>query len=275
MLQKNYRLIALDMDDTLLMPDKTIHPDTVRDIGLASESGLEVVYCSGRAVAELRPYTPQLPTMRYAVCMSGAVVYDFLEDRPLFVRAVRSDYVRKILETAEEYRGMIHFLTESESIVSEEDLPHLKDFHRAAFQDLFNRVARGVPSMREELDRHSAVPKVNIYFRSPSDREAACRKLSSLPVTFVYTELASLEMTAGDVTKAVGLADLCGHLGIGMEEVMGVGDSLNDLDFLQAAGLSVAMGNSVPEILKMCDAVTEDNLHNGVGEAIRRFCPAT
>ena len=272
MRQNRYTMAALDMDDTLLMPDKTIHPDTIRDINLASERGVEVVYCSGRAVAELRPYTQMLPAMRYAVCMSGAVVYDFAKDRPLFVRAIRSEHVGKILETAETYRGMLHFLTETESIVSEEELPHLADFHRAEYQETFDKTARGVPSMREELKRHEAIPKVNIYFRSPSDRERAMKDLLPLPVTSVYTGLTALEMTAENVTKAAGLALLCGHLGIGMEEVMGVGDSLNDLDFLKAVGLPVAMGNSVPEILQICEAVTGDNLRNGAGAAIRRFC---
>ncbi|MDO5702080.1 MAG: HAD hydrolase family protein [Lachnospiraceae bacterium] len=70
-------MVALDMDDTLLMPDKSIHPDSIRDIETASERGIHVVYCSGRSVAELRPYVAQLACMRYAVCMSGAVVYDF------------------------------------------------------------------------------------------------------------------------------------------------------------------------------------------------------
>lgn len=53
----NYKLIALDMDGTLLMSDKTVHPDTIRDIEQAGARGIHVVYCSGRAVPELLPYT--------------------------------------------------------------------------------------------------------------------------------------------------------------------------------------------------------------------------
>ena len=77
--RKNYRIIALDMDGTLLTSDKTIAPDTVRDIRAASERGIHVVYCTGRAVPELKLYFDMVPMMRYAVCSAGALVYDRVE----------------------------------------------------------------------------------------------------------------------------------------------------------------------------------------------------
>ena len=61
--RKNYRIIALDMDGTLLTSDKTIVPDTVRDIRAASERGIHVVYCTGRAVPELKLYFDMVPMM--------------------------------------------------------------------------------------------------------------------------------------------------------------------------------------------------------------------
>ena len=79
--RKNYRIIALDMDGTLLTSDKTIAPDTVRDIRAASERGIHVVYCTGRAVPELKLYFDMVPMMRYAVCSTGALVYDRVEKR--------------------------------------------------------------------------------------------------------------------------------------------------------------------------------------------------
>ena len=65
-----YRLFALDMDGTLLDPQKKIDPESLRDIAWASEQGVTVVYCTGRGVPELREYFDQAPMMRYAVCNS-------------------------------------------------------------------------------------------------------------------------------------------------------------------------------------------------------------
>ena len=77
MKRKKISLIALDMDGTLLMSDKRIHPDTARDIAFAAEQGVHLVYCSGRDIVELDPYTGDLPLIRYGICTSGSIVYDF------------------------------------------------------------------------------------------------------------------------------------------------------------------------------------------------------
>ena len=267
-----YKLVAVDMDGTLLMPDKEIHPNTIQDIRSAVEQGIQVVYCSGRAVAELLPYTSVLPDIRYAVCMSGAVIYDCSEKRSLAVSTIDNCFVRRILETAETLGGMIHFLTESESIVCGKDLDRMDEFHMTAFQPTFRKVARTARSMREEIESHTGIPKVNIYFRNARDREAGYKALSRLPLTFAFAEETSLEMTAEGVTKASGLVWLCDYLGVPMEQTIGIGDAENDRAMLHAVGFSVAMGNAEPEIRQLCDAVTADNCHNGVGKAIRAFC---
>ena len=72
-----YLLFALDMDGTLLTSDKRIHPETVRDIACAAGRGVHIVYSSGRGAVELTPYARQLPGIRWAICSSGAEVYDF------------------------------------------------------------------------------------------------------------------------------------------------------------------------------------------------------
>ena len=96
-------LIALDMDGTLLKSDKTVSPDTVRDIRLASETGAQVVFCTGRSVAELRRYFALLPTMRYAVCCSGALVYDRETGASVFRRTVSRELSEKIVTDASSF----------------------------------------------------------------------------------------------------------------------------------------------------------------------------
>ena len=73
------------------------------------------------------------------------------------------------------------------------------------------------------------------------------------------------------MTKAAGLKELAKYLGISMKETLAIGDADNDRTVLEAAGISVAMGNADRKIKEICDAVTGDNDHNGVGEAIRKF----
>ena len=269
--RKNYRIIALDMDGTLLTSDKTIAPDTVRDIRAASECGIHVVYCTGRAVPELKLYFDMVPMMRYAVCSTGALVYDRVEKHCIDRRPVKSEMAAALAETAKRYHAMPHILTDDETIVAADDVTHMKDFHAGIYQPMFERITRKVADMAEEARHLTSIGKVNIYFRSSEDCHACYEELRILPLSFAMPEETTLEMTAQGVTKGSGLKALADYLHIPMEQTVGIGDSDNDRAMLHDAGLSVAMGNAQADIKAQCDLITEDNDHNGVGEAIRRI----
>ena len=266
----SYRMVAVDMDGTLLQSDKSLHPDTIRDIGAAAEKGVETVYCSGRAVIEVKPYLEELPTVRYGICCSGAVVYDFKENQVLFSREIASKYAVQICEVAKYYDGMVHFLA-VESAVRKDQATHMDDYNMGVYQPLFLDLAKLVEDMGKEAESRISIPKVNIYFRTNADRCAAFEKLKDLPLCFATVGDTILEMTAPDISKAFGLRILAGRLGIAMEEIIGIGDSDNDREMLQAVGYPVAMGNAEDEILAISKMVTLDNDHNGVGVAIRKL----
>lgn len=267
-----YRLAAVDMDGTLLRSDKSLDPDTIRDVEAASWQGIQVVYSTGRAVPELEAYVRQLPCMRYAVALSGALIYDFQKRRSVLCRVMSGECIREIVRVAARYDAMAHLLSENESIVRIDQVSHMADFHMEIYQPMFLELTRKVEDMAAEARRYEAIPKVNVYFRSAGDRKKGYEALKHLPLSFAFAEGASLEMNAAGVTKASGLRDLTEHLGISMAETVGIGDADNDRAMLEAVGLSVAMGNGAEDIRALCDAVTDDNDHNGVGKAIRKYC---
>ncbi len=266
----SYKLVAVDMDGTLLKSDKTLHPGTIRDIEEAAKKGVETVYCSGRAVIEIKPYLKELPSVRYGICCSGAVVYDFVQDHVIFSREIASKYAVRICNVAKKYDGMTHFLAVG-SAVSKDQVTHMDDYNMGVYQPLFSEIALLVEDMAKEAAGRISIPKVNIYFRTNADRKAAFEELKNLPLCFATVGNTILEMTAPGISKAFGLEILANRLRIPMEEIIGIGDSDNDRAMLQAVGFPVAMGNAEAEILKMCRMVTSDNDHNGVGEAIRKL----
>ena len=87
-----YSLIALDVDGTALNDDKYLLPGTVRAVNDALESGVEVIFCSGRSPAEMREYFASFPKMRYFVGECGGLIYDLKNEKPLF--CARFDFVR-------------------------------------------------------------------------------------------------------------------------------------------------------------------------------------
>lgn len=266
----NYKLVAVDMDGTLLKSDKTLHPDTIRDIADAAVRGVETVYCSGRSVVEIRPYLEDLPSVRYGICASGALVYDFKEDRVIFSKEIPSKYAVIAADTAKKYDAMTHFLAEN-STACIHQVTHMDDYNMGVYQPLFLEVAKKVEDMSIEAAGRLSIPKVNLYFRRNADRRAAYEELKNLPLTFATVGDTVLEMTAPGVSKAFGLNVLANRLYISMEEIIGIGDSDNDREMLSVVGFPVAMGNAEEEILNMSRMVTADNDHNGVGEAIRKL----
>lgn len=268
-MKDSIKLIAVDMDGTLLRSDKTVDPQTITDINAALEKGIDVAYCTGRGIAEMIDFFHSLPMIRYAVCSSGAVVYDVWEDRILYKNGVPQPYIRQIVELAEKYKAMPHFLTDRESIVNASDVDHMEDFHMGVYKSMFQEISRQVDDMEEESLSHSSVGKINIYFRTVEDREEACGSLKDLPVDLSLSENTTLEMTAPNTNKGTGLEKLAEYLDIPRSQTAGVGDNYNDTELMKAAGFSVAMGNAIREIKDLSDHVTADNDHNGVGQVIR------
>ncbi len=262
-------LIAVDMDATLLKSDKTVDPSTISDIDLAVSKGVNLAYCTGRALIEMKNYFEELPQIRYAICYSGAIIYDCLEKKTIYKNEVDSRYFEPIIATAKKYDGMLTFLTEDESIVSEDDLEHMEDFHMGVYKPMYIKVTRRVKDMEAESASHSSITKINIYFRSAEDREKGYSELKHLPLEFAYAEKTSLEMNAKGVTKGMAMLKLAELLGITASKTMAIGDADNDIDMLKRAGFSVVMDNAKQSIKELADMVTKDNDHNGVGYAIR------
>ncbi|MBR4151138.1 MAG: Cof-type HAD-IIB family hydrolase [Firmicutes bacterium] len=267
--RKIYKLTALDMDGTLLTPDKRLLDETVRDIAAYAQAGGIPVFCSGRTATEIGPYQSMLPAMRYAVCENGALIWDYKEQRSLSERPLDLAFAERIIEVGNRFDGMLQFLTPDASWTRRDQVTHMADFLMAAYQPIYMKVARLADDMLALARSLPKILKINIYFRSPEDRAAGYELLKDMNVSFAFTEIAVLEMSAIGVDKGSGLEILAEKLGIPMEQTMAIGDAGNDLEMLKAAAFPVAMGNATDEVKALCLAVTDDDLNNGVGKAIR------
>ena len=191
-----YKIVALDIDGTLLTSDKTIHPDTIKHINEASKKGIQIVYCSGRAPAEMQDIIKFLPSIRYGVCMSGALVYDFKEYKIIYNNSISKEFIKQIIEVAKEDDGMIQFLTEKESIVREDQITHMSDFNMGIYQNMYLKICKTVKDMNIEAESHDSIPKINIYFHTAQARQKAYERIKHLPLSFSFGENTAFEITA-------------------------------------------------------------------------------
>ncbi len=265
------KIIALDMDGTLLDSKKKIRQETVKDIDAAVNAGMTVVLCTGRGKVEIEEYRKPLRSIRYAILLSGALLYDLYEERALYEKALDYNDAERIVAVAEKYDGMIHYMTADHSVVRSDQYRHMADYQMSAYQELFDKASEPTEDIMQRMESTGLPLKMLIYFRSPEDRKRGFEELKDLSLEFALAEATSLEMSPKGTDKGDGLKRMADMLDIKIGQTAAIGDAPNDTGMLMRAGYAVAMGNADDEIKKICDTVTADNDHNGAGNAIREI----
>ena len=266
-----YKLIAFDMDGTLLNSRKEISESTMDAVNRAFDAGKEVILSTGRCVAELREYFKMMPGLRYVVCSSGAILYDVKEEKILYSNSLSVELVKKILKASRKEDLMVHLLA-IESIVQKKDIPQMEHFGMGVYRPMYEKVTTQVDDIYSYYDENPfEVPKLNLYHATEEGRERTRERLAGLNLVLADAERTSLECSATGVTKGTGLLRLCEHLGIKVDETIAVGDADNDLNILETAGLAVAVGNANEHVKAVADVVVNDCDHDGCAEAIDKY----
>ena len=268
-----YRLLALDMDGTLLTSDKRISPGTLKALERCARAGVAVALCTGRGPAELDAYRESLDgVVRYGALISGGLAYDLSLDEPLAVDALDADLIAAILKWGEVEDAMPHMLTPYASVVRRRDVERMDSVGMGIYQGMFASCCDFEDDLLAYARKHEGeVVKVNLYHATPEARDRTRKHLEDLPLALANAESTSVESTALGVNKARGLEMLCRHLGCTLEECVAVGDAANDVEALEAAGLAVAMGNATPDVRALADVVVADNDHDGIAEVVDRI----
>ena len=269
---KPYKMIAFDMDGTLLNSQKEISEKTVAAMKRAMDHGFTVVLNTGRCMAELYKYF-DVVDIPYVNSVSGALVLDRRQNRAVFEKGLTPELAEQVLAIAAKEDVMIHILTEK-SIVQKDAIAKMDYYQMGIYRGMFEKVTDQWESLIETyLTDPFPVAKINLYHPSTEAREKTRALIceAGLPVELANSEIASLEISAEGIHKGIGLQGLCDYLKIPMSRTVVVGDADNDIGALKMAGLSVAMGNASEKIKKICDVTVADNDHDGCREAIERF----
>ena len=266
------RLIAFDLDGTLLNKESRISAVTAEAIREAIAAGKQIVIATGRSVTEVMPYRKQFAGIRYGILESGALLYDFAEEE-ILKRAVFPRETLVQLEEVSHYETMyLQAMTEGRSLIEQGFVDWLAKMGVKGFRDFVDRCETIVPDLRAELLRKDAAfEKVNFYHLSVEALERTRERARHIKAEAALSAAVSLEMSPAGISKGTALTELAELIGIPITETIGVGDSGNDRTMLEAAGLAVAVANAVPSLKDIADYVCEEERNLGVEEALRRF----
>lgn len=268
-----YRVIALDMDGTVLDDGKRMSERTKAAIHRAIAAGKEVIFCTGRSYAEMEEILEEFPDMHYLCGESGAMLYDLQKKRPVRVISIPLEVRRKLWKIVQGREIMPQLFSEGRAIINASQLYQMERFQMGVYQKAYEKVSTLVEDVIQTSLEVANAEKINLYHISPAQREETFRLLNAenLALTIVYSEISSLECSPLGLSKASGLQAVCDVLGISLDQVVMVGDADNDLEALKAAGLAVAMGNANERVKAICDVQVADNNHDGCAEAIERY----
>jgi phosphoglycolate phosphatase (TIGR01487 family) len=239
--KKDFKLIALDMDGTLLNEKGLVSNENCQAIEEAQANGIHVVLSTGRSILTCREYAKSLNLSSYLVTVNGSEIWDCsgnLHERNL----LHADFIQMMWEWAN--TNETHFWAVATDKVWRNQMP-------------------------EDIFAHKWL-KFGFDIADDSLRETILQRLlSNQQFEVSNSSLTNIEVNAAGVNKAKGLLHVCSRLGISMDEVIAMGDSLNDIEMIKAAGCGVAMGNAQNEVKKAADWITDTNEEDGVARAIR------
>lgn len=263
-----YKLVAVDMDGTLLSGDKTISDANLDAIKRAKEKGVKVVLATGRPVKGIQRYLKQLNLVDegdYAVAFNGAVVQRTNNDEVIAETLMTIDDIHYLYDLSKKLKVNIHALTPHACIT-----PKISKYSEV--ESSINKIPLDVVDF-DNIDTSTTIVKI-MFIDEP---EILDRVISELPKELhkKYTIVRScpyfLEFLNKSANKGIGVEILAKTLGIKSEEVICIGDAGNDIHMIEYAGLGVAMGNAFPEVKKIADYVTQTNEDDGVAHVINKF----
>ncbi|KTD84877.1 Cof-type HAD-IIB family hydrolase [Paenibacillus etheri] len=239
-----YRLLALDMDGTLLNDEQIITPTTVKWLQKAVDAGVHVCLSTGRAFTSAFPYAEQLGLETPMITVNGSEVW----------RAPHEIYRRSLMDPT--------LVRQMYELAKEDDIwfwaYSTEKVHK---QDNWDGDVTG----REWL-------KFGYHTEDDDLRHKLLLRLQDMGgLEITNSSPHNFEINPLGVNKAAGILEVCKLLGLDMSQVIAVGDSLNDLAAIQQAGLGVAMGNAQETVKEEADAVVASNNNDGIAEVVQKY----
>ncbi|MGV8910909.1 MAG: HAD hydrolase family protein [Propionicimonas sp.] len=266
------KLIATDLDGTLLHLNREVTPRTCAAIRAAFDAGLIVVAATGRQFSQL-PESVLASGIRYVVGSNGAIGVDLADGRILFEELLAPQVAADIVAHLTGELEGVRFSAVRDAGARHAAEPGYLDLVNPAERKQWIELIEPV-SLAEVVSQ----PTLKLTVRHPSltaDELLSVLDASGLQGFHATTSGAPfLEVQGPGVTKATGVARLCGLLGVDASEVMSAGDARNDVELLVWAAFGVAMGNAVPEAIAAADWTTARNDEDGLALVIEQILEA-
>ena len=284
-----YKLIAIDLDGTLLNSYGLISEENKKAIKKAQEEGANVVLSSGRSTSSVKNLAEELGGNKYIICGNGSLIYDLQKEAIIYDKFIDKNKVLQIIQICEQNSIYYNIYTENMVIAKTLDNNVLfyhqenanKPDSRKTKINLVDNIYEYIENLENEnILKFTISDNSNIIFNSIIKKLREIKNIDVLDVAHMSrkfiragTEEVQIayyytEITSENVDKWNAIEWLAEKLNIEKQDIIAIGDNVNDKLMIENAGLGVAMGNSAPYIKEIADRVVESNNDDGVAEII-------
>ncbi len=266
-----YRLLAMDLDGTLLRSDKTISQPTEDLLTRLAGQGVYFVPCTGRTHIELPKVIRDLPFLNYAITTNGGGIYDYVNGKYICSFGIDNRTSLKVLEAADSWPVYHTMVCNGKRLMQADETGSIPEFViKHAAKGVIN-TAIACPDLKQYLrDTGEDCQKILFY---PVDAETGVEVIEKLREAFPELAITKsgplfVEVNAQGIDKGRTLNLLCEHLGVDISETAAFGDAENDIPLLDAAALAVVTANGTEETKKHADMICDSCDNDGVRKAL-------
>ena len=286
-----YRLAAIDLDGTMLNQYGLVTQRTKEAIEKAQKSGIEVVIASGRPTDSVKTIAQEINSNKYFISGNGAIIYDITNDEIIYENTLKKQKVLDIIKICEENSIYYNIYTEKEILAKSLQCNVLYYYKENLNKDEKNKTQINVVeniynyiSNRDEkvvkitiCDNHQVIfnsimrklkeiSEIEVLEVSHMSRKIIKQGTEDIPIEYFYTEI-----SAKNVDKWNAIEFLKEKMQIEKNEIIAIGDNMNDKTMIENAGLGIAMGESTPVIKEIADEVTDTNCDDGVAKILEKL----
>lgn len=287
-----YKLIAIDLDGTLLNSYGEISKQDKQYIEHLIKEGIKIVLTSGRTNSAMENFAEELGTKEYMICGNGANIYDLQNKKNIYNKYLSKEKILQISNIAEQNSIYYNIYTENTIITKSlnyNTLFYYSENNKKPDSKKTNiEIVESIPKYIKNLNIQNFL-KVTVCDEEPSIFNRIMQKLKQIKgvdildvshmarkiiqyemgekeIQYYYTEISNK-----NVNKWSAIQFLIKKLSILQEEIIAIGDNINDINMIKNAGIGIAMGNSDPIVKQYANFITDDNNSDGVSKALKKI----
>ena len=286
-----YKIAVIDLDGTMLNQYGIVTQNTKDAIKEAQNKGIEIIIASGRPIDSIKAIAKQIESKKYFISGNGAIIYDISKDETIYENTIKKQKALEIIKICEENSIYYNIYTEKE-IVAKSLQCNVLYYHKENINkedkdkthiNIVENIYDYISNRDEKIVKITVCDKNKVIFNSiirklkeiteieVLDVSHMSRKIihqgtEEIPIEYFYTEI-----SAKNVDKWNAIEFLKEKMNIKTEDVIAIGDNINDKKMIEKAGLGIAMGQSHPEVKKVAKQITTSNLEDGVANVLKEI----